>query len=177
MNSGWIQVTGPSSRIGQFRQIEIETGDLQQMRWGPDRIAQTPAEAFSRMFKLPGSHYSQPEFSWKYAVAPGGIGFLRSRALGERYQGDLFVGSAVPDPVGGPLFRFSLTGDRKRIAARDSRLQDGVMDNVAGHELTEGETILFGINFGVITDVQTGPNGNLFVVSIDNGRVYEIYKD
>ena len=177
MNSGWIQVAGPSSRIGQFRQIEIETGDLQQMRWGPDRIAQTPAEAFSRMFKLPGSHYSQPEFSWKYAVAPGGIGFLRSRALGERYQGDLFVGSAVPDPVGGPLFRFSLTGDRKRIAARDSRLQDGVMDNVAGHELTEGETILFGINFGVITDVQTGPNGNLFVVSIDNGRVYEIYKN
>ena len=51
------------------------------------------------------------------------------------------------------------------------------MDNVAGHELTEGETTLFGINFGVITDIQTAPNGNLFVVSLLDGRVYEIYRD
>jgi len=177
MNSGWIQVTGPSNRIGQFRQIEMDSGTLQQLRWSPDRIARTPAEAFSRMFKLPGSHYSQPEFSWKYAVAPGGIGFLRTRALGTRYQGNLFVGSATPDPLGGPLYRFRLTGDRERIAVNDSRLEDRVMDNVAGHELTEGETTLFGINFGVITDIQTAPNGNLLVVSLLDGRIYEIYKD
>lgn len=177
MNSGWIQVTGPSSRIAQYRQIETASGSLQQLRWGPGRIAQSPADAFSRMFKLPGSHYSQPEFSWKYAVAPGGIGFQRGQGLGARYQGDLFVGSAVPEPLGGPLFRFTLSSDRTRIVARDTRLQDGVMDNVAPHELTEGETILFGINFGTVTDVQTGPNGNLFVVSLTAGRVYEISRN
>jgi aldose sugar dehydrogenase len=177
MNSGWIQVTGPSSRIGQFRQIEVASGTLQQLRWAPGRIAQSPAEAFSRMFKLPGSHYSQPEFSWKYVVAPGGIGFLRTQALGARYQGDLFVGSAVPEPLGGPLYRFNLTGDRERIAATDSRLLDGVMDNVAPHELTEGETTLFGVNFGIVTDIQTGPNGNLYVVSLFDGKVYEIFKE
>ena len=49
----------------------------------------------SRLFMLPGAHYSDPEFSWKYAVAPAGIGFLSSRALGPQYQHDLFVGHVL----------------------------------------------------------------------------------
>ena len=31
-------------------------------------------------------------------------------------------------------------------------------------------------NFGVGTDIQTGPDGNLYVVSTDHGTVYEIYR-
>jgi hypothetical protein len=27
---------------------------------------------------------------------------------------------------------------------------------------------------GVVTDIETGPNGNLFVVSLTNGVIYEI---
>ena len=34
----------------------------------------------------------------------------------------------------------------------------------------------FGAGFGVGTDIQTGPNGNLFVVSISNGSIYEIQR-
>jgi hypothetical protein len=30
---------------------------------------------------LPGFRYSDPEFSWKFAVPPAGIGFLATRAL------------------------------------------------------------------------------------------------
>jgi hypothetical protein len=30
------------------------------------------------------------------------------------------------------------------------------------------------VNFGVVTDIKTGPNGNLFVVSLSNGAIYEI---
>jgi len=41
-----------------------------------------PQEALSRLFVLPGSRYSDPEFSWKFAVPPAGIGFLATRALG-----------------------------------------------------------------------------------------------
>ena len=33
---------------------------------------------------------------------------------------------------------------------------------------------LIGRDFGITTDIQTGPNGNLFVVSLSNGAVYEI---
>lgn len=47
-------------------------------------------------------------------------------------------------------------------------------DNLAKHEITESETLLFGRNFGVTTDVQTGPNGNLFIVSLTSGTIYEI---
>ena len=56
----------------------------------------------------------------------------------------------------------------------DPRLEDRVADNVAKYEITESESLLFGANFGVVTDIQTGPNGNLFVVSIDHGNIYEI---
>jgi len=51
-----------------------------------------------------------------------------------------------------------------------------VADNLAKHDITESESLLFGRNFGVATDVRTGPNGNLFVVSLSNGAVYEIFR-
>jgi glucose/arabinose dehydrogenase len=124
----------------------------------------------------PVSHYSDPEFSWKFEVAPGGIGFMSSRALGRQYRGDLFTGAARPDLLGGQLFRFKLTGNRRRIAVDDPLLEDRVADNLAKFDITESESLLFGKNFGVATDIQTGPNGNLFVVSLSHGSIYEIFR-
>jgi hypothetical protein len=40
----------------------------------------------------------------------------------------------------------------------------------------ESESLLIGGNFGVGTDVQTGPSGSLYVVSLDRGVVYEIFR-
>jgi glucose/arabinose dehydrogenase len=128
------------------------------------------------LFTLPGSRYRNPEFSWKWEVAPGGIGFLDGRALGPQFSGNLFVGAATPILDGGYLFRFRLTGNRRRIAVDDPRLEDRVADNLAKHEITESESLLFGRNFGVSTDIQTGPNGNLFVVSLTQGAIYEIHR-
>ena len=42
-------------------------------------------------------------------------------------------------------------------------------DNLAKHEITESESLLIGRDFGVVTDIETGPNGNLYVVSLSNG--------
>ena len=36
------------------------------------------------------------------------------------------------------------------------------------------ESLLFGRNFGLVTDVSTGPDGHLYVVSITHGAVCEI---
>jgi hypothetical protein len=58
----------------------------------------------------------------------------------------------------------------------DPRLEDRVADNLAKSEITESETLLFGRNFGVGTDIRTGPNGNLFVVSLSRGTVYEVFR-
>ena len=81
----------------------------------------------------------------------------------------------MPEPLGGPLFRFNLTGNRQKIGTDDPRLEDLVADNLDFHEMTESESLLFGRDFGVVTDIETGPNGNLYVVSISNGAVYEIF--
>jgi glucose/arabinose dehydrogenase len=175
-NGGWIQVMGPVSRVAQFKEIETTFGarNLQQLRWPPSKIADTPEEALSRLYVIPGSHYSDPEFAWKWAVPPAAIGFVDGRGLGPQFEDDLFVGAATPLSVGGYLFRFNLTGNRKKIAVDDPRLEDRVADNNAKNDLTESESLLIGRDFGVTTDIETGPNGHLFVVSISNGAIYEI---
>ena len=186
-NSGWVQIMGPPERIGQFKAIETDPTapqpfaaggyfGLQQVRWSPENIADTPAEALSRLFALPGSHYSAPEMSWKFEVAPGGIGFLDGRALGAQYRGDLFLAAARTFLEGGHIFRLNLTGNRRKVGVDDPRLEDRVADNVNKWEITESESLLFGRGFGVGTDVQTGPNGNLYVVSLDQGAIYEIHR-
>jgi glucose/arabinose dehydrogenase len=177
-NLGWVQVMGPLERIAQYRQIETspEFFGLQQLRWSPTNIATSANEALSRMFMLPGARYSDPEFAWKFEVAPAGLGFLRGRALGPQYENDLFVGAARPTLAGGQIWHFNLTGNRRRIGVDDPRLEDRVADNNEKFDLTESESLLFGTDFGVGTDIETGPNGNLYVVSLTHGVVYEIFR-
>jgi glucose/arabinose dehydrogenase len=178
LNSGWIQIIGPADRIAEFKGIETTFGarTLQQLRWPPTNLADTPDEARARLFMLPGAHDSDPEFSWRWAVAPAGIGFVRGRALGPQYEGDLFVAAARTTLENGYLFHFNLTGNRRKIGVDDPRLEDRVADNNAKFDITESESLLAGRNFGIAPDVQTGPNGNLFVVSLSNGAVYEIFR-
>ena len=182
-NLGWVQIMGPVSRVAQFKEIETTVAPnppdpnapngyfgLQQIRWPPTNIADTPEEALRRLFMLPGARYSDPEFSWKYEVAPAGIGFAGA-ALGPSFEGDLFVGGARTLLEGGHLFRFNLTGNRRKIAVDDPRLEDRVADNVRKWEITESESLLIGRNFGVATDFETGPKANLFVVSRSAGAI------
>jgi glucose/arabinose dehydrogenase len=189
MNSGWVQVMGPLSRLAQFKQIETTTTPvppdpnapngyfgLQQIRWPPTNIADTEAEARARMFMLPGAFFSDPEMSWKYEVAPGGIGFLDSGDLGREYEDDLFMGGARDLLEGGHLFRFNLTRNRRAVDVDDPRLDDGVADNVGKWEGTESDEFRFGKNFGTATDIQTGPDGDLYVVSLTHNAVYEVFK-
>jgi glucose/arabinose dehydrogenase len=178
MNGGWVQIMGPVERIDQFKTIETTPPfvGLQQARWPPSNIADTPAEALSRLFMLRGATYSDPQFSWKFEVAPGGMNFLRGRALGPQFEDDLFMGAATPNLVGGYLFHFNLTGNRRRIGVDDPRLDDRVADNLAKHEITESESLLIGRDFGVTTDIETGPNGNLYVVSLTAGAIYEVFR-
>jgi aldose sugar dehydrogenase len=178
LNSGWVQTIGPISRVAEFKALESTFGQqiLQQRRWPPANIADTPAQAQARLFMLPGAHYRDPEFSWRWAVAPAGIGFVRGFGLGAQYLGDLFVGAATPALQGGYLFRFNLTRSRRNLDLDDPGLIDHVADNNAKNDITESESLLVGRNFGVSPDIQTAPNGNLFVVSLTRGEILEISK-
>lgn len=88
----------------------------------------------------------------------------------------MILGAARTTLLGGNLFRFNLTGNRRKIAVDDPRLEDRVADNLAKFDITDSETLLFGTNFGIGTHIHTGPNGNLFVVSLSNGAIYEIFR-
>ena len=186
LNSGWVQIQGPVARVADYKAIETSPGvdpclgnayfGLQQVRWPPTNIADTPEEALSRLFMLPGAHYADPVFSWRFEVAPAAIGFMRGPGLGPQYQSDLFMGGARTFLEGGHLFHFQLTGNRKKVGVDDPRIEDRVADNRCKFDITESESLLFGRNFGVATDIQTGPNGNLFVVSLTNGAIYEIHR-
>lgn len=178
-NLGWIQLMGPISRVAEFKAIETSTQffGLQQLRWQPTQLADTPSEAFSRLINTPPSRYTDPKFSWKYAVSPGGIGFLRGNGLGARYRNDLFVGAATTRLEGGYLFRFSLRANRRSLRIETPGAIDRVADNAVKYDITESQEFLIGRNFGVGTDIQTGPNGNLYVVSLSNGAIYEVFSN
>jgi aldose sugar dehydrogenase len=180
MNGGWVQIMGPVARLADFKAIETSdeidpvTGapyfGLQQVRWPPTLIADSPAEALSRLFMLPGAVYRDPELSWKFEVAPAGIGFIEGRELGPQFEGNLVLGAARPFLENGFLFRIRLSGNRLTVAGPQ------VIENDHKWDGTGSQALLFGRNFGVGTDVKTGPNGNLFVVSLSNGEVYEIHR-
>jgi glucose/arabinose dehydrogenase len=185
-NGGWIQVMGPLSRVDEFKAIETAAGvgpngpvGLQQLRFPASRIADTPREAFQRLLHLPGFRLRDPEFSWKNVVPPAALGFVNGGGLGAQYDGDLIVGSAVARPTNaGNLYRFRLNRLRTGFRFTDPALQDKVADNLALDDFeTEGAEILFGTGFGIVTHIETGPDGALYLVSPSAGGVSRISKN
>jgi uncharacterized repeat protein (TIGR01451 family) len=175
-NGGWVQICGPVERLAEFQAIEAGPRyfGLQQVRWPPTLIADTPEEGLERLFLLLGARFTNPQVSWKFEVAPAGIGFVSGPELGPEYEGDLIVGAARDVLLGGQLWRLQLSDDRLDLVFSDERLADGVADNLDKFDLTESESLLFGTGFGIGTDIVTGPNGHLFVVSLSHGAIYEI---
>jgi glucose/arabinose dehydrogenase len=137
-NGGWVQIHGPDERDPQ---------------------------GIEDLFLVPGSHYSDPEFSWLQTVAPTGPVFLNSVELGEQYENDFFVG----DFNRGVLYRFKLNETRDGFAFENPDLADLVADSDG--ELDE---LVFGTGFGGITDLKVGPDGLLYIVSITRGKIYVI---
>lgn len=109
--------------------------------------------------------YSDPEFSWEITVAPTGISFVDEKW--DKYQNSLFVG----DCKGGNLYRFELNDSRDEFIFENPDLQDLVLN-----ELDDNEEIIFGKDFGCITDLEYSSDGYLYVISyLNNGAIYKIY--
>ncbi len=184
MNGGWIQLAGPLSRITEFKSIETTLFGLalQQVRYPPTRVAYTPFVASSRMLMLPGAVYSDPDLSWKYEVGPSGTAFVEGTALGAEYAGTMWMGSArgfsQVGGTGGSIYRFRLTADRQHLdLSADPRLADRVADNLfraQKFEGTESESLIIGRGFGTTPDIEQGPDGNLYVVSLTDNAIYKI---
>ncbi|MDQ3869194.1 MAG: hypothetical protein M3250_06520, partial [Thermoproteota archaeon] len=48
------------------------------------------------------------------------------------------------------------------------------LDDKVADTTDESEDITFAQGFGVITDLEVGPDGYLYVVSLDQGQIYRI---
>jgi glucose/arabinose dehydrogenase len=137
MNSGWNEIMGPDSLDPQG------VGDL---------------------VALPGSAYSDPEFSWLDTNAPTGLAFLANSQLDANYRDGLLVG----DANNGNLYLFRLN------AARTGFVLTGVLADLVANDVAEQNLSRFGQGFGSVTDIQIGPEGAVYVTSIGDGTVYRL---
>ena len=114
---------------------------------------------------FPGSAYRDPAFSWHVPVVPGAMTFLASEALGDHYRNHLFVGAGD-----GNLYHFKPNTARNGLVFLSAGMQDLVADNDA-----EASESLFGVGFGAISDLEVGPDQDIYVLSAARGAIYRVY--
>ena len=152
-NSGWEKVQG----IWKLNQTREKDGIFDNSTKGVEFVD------FSSKGK-----YSNPEFVWDKPVAPTALAFLDSDKLGQQYKNDIFVGSAKK----GTLFHFDLKPDRESLDLI------GDLADLVYSKKDDSSKIVFGENFGVVTDLKVGPDGYLYVVSgsgeTGKGAIYKI---
>ena len=124
-------------------------------------------ESVDDLVSFQGSQYIDPVFSWQITPAVTDIEFLHSQKLGDKYANNIFVG----DYNNGNIYYFEINEDRSGIKFDAS--QTGLIDLVADNE-EELSAIVFGSGFGSITDITTGPDGFLYILSYDDGIIYRI---
>jgi aldose sugar dehydrogenase len=100
--------------------------------------------------------YSDPEFVWNYTVGPTALKFLTSDKYGKEYQNDMFVG----DFNHGYLYHFELNRNRTGLEL------DGTLKDRMANTTYELEDVIFGGGFGPITDIEVGPDGYLYILSL-----------
>ena len=108
--------------------------------------------------------YGDPQFSWEIPVAPTALAFAEFKEI-DTYKNALFVG----DCNNGNLYKFELNQERNGFEFDTSLLEDNVVNK---NETIE--EILIGTGFGCITDIESGPDGFLYVVSVGDGVIYRI---
>jgi len=111
-------------------------------------------------------HYSDPELVWVNTAGPTALKFFNSTKLGTNYENDMFVG----DVHNGRIYHFDLTQNRKDIIL-PTELSSRVIETPSSPGVNN---IVFGEGFGGITDLEVGPDGYLYVVSIGLGSIYQI---
>ena len=148
-NSGWLQVMGPISKSG------ITEDEL---------------------VNFPNSKYDDPVFNWLPSLGISDIEFLNSSKLGDKYTNNIFVGD-IGVLTDGYLYFFEVNKDRTGIKF-DNSSQARLIDLIADNE-EEMSAIALGMGFGGITDIETGPDGFLYILTLNirsngEGNIYRI---
>lgn len=146
-NSGWHKIMGPLARNDESK--------------------------ISDLVMFNGSHYSDPVFSWHIPIGITDIEFLNSSSLGKKYKNNVFVG----DINNGNLYFFKVNASRsgmdtnmEGVGKNEELFADKVSDN---QDESTKFTIAKGFD-GRITDIETGPDGYLYILTYFDGRIYRI---
>src|SRR6476646_2864126 len=153
-NSGWEKVQG----IWKLNQTRHKNGIFSE------------SDKNVKLVNFDGKgKYSRPEFVWDNTVAPTALVFLASDKLGKDYRNDILVGSVK----NGTIYHFDLNKDRKSLSL------EGDLADLKVDKKDNASKLIFGKNFGIITDLVVSPyDGYLYVVSgikgNDKGVIYRI---
>lgn len=150
-NGGWRQVLGLSSEYENFKNKIFDKNKL-------------------TLLNKKGTYYD-PVFTWADTIAPTAITFINSKNFDEEYENDLLVGSVKQ----GRIYHFNLNETRTGLDLPSEQLVDKIANN--DEEL---DSVTFGRNFGIITDIEINPyDGNIYVVDgqSKNGKIYQLSKN
>ena len=113
-----------------------------------------------------GSHYADPVFSWFRSEGVTDMEIFNSTSLGEKYAYNMFVG----DINNGNLYFFTINSNRTGL---DLGGIPGLEDLVANNN-EELNAVILGRGFsGGITDIETGPDGYLYILTF-SGDLYRL---
>lgn len=144
-NSGWYKIMGPISRNKNFSENDL--------------------------VMLNNSYYSDPKFSWFKPIGVTDLEFYNSSRLGNKFSNNIFVGGINA----GDLYFFKI--DDNRTAIRIDPSMSGhtdLTDSIADPQ-DDLSPALFARGFsGRITDIETGPDGYVYVLTYSDGRLYRI---
>lgn len=118
-----------------------------------------------------GSYYSDPALSWEPSLGLTDIEFIDSPTYGDRYRNNILAG----DITHGNLYFLKVDNNRTGLILDNPEIQGDLV--VDGEE--ELEDITLGSGFGGITDIETGPDGFLYILTFDQdsdgaGGIYRI---
>jgi aldose sugar dehydrogenase len=155
-NSGWMHVQG----ISEPNSVSSSDDRIKKIYAG--KMASNLSDLLD--FKGRGN-YSQPEFVWNQTIAPTDITFINSNGLGAEYKNDMIVAASS-----GKIYHFDLSEDRENLV-----LEGSLIDKVSeSHEDKEVEEHVLANDLGLITDLEVGPDGYVYVLSHTRGALYRI---
>jgi glucose/arabinose dehydrogenase len=134
-------------------------------------IAANTGVSESNLVSFPGAQYTDPVFSWAESRGITDIEFFNSTAFGPSYDNGIFVG----DITTGTLFYFEPNADRTGMNLGN----DPVLSDLIADSDDETSAVTFGTGFTGISDIETSPDGNLYILAFDReaegqGSLYRI---
>jgi glucose/arabinose dehydrogenase len=125
----------------------------------------------SNLVSFPDAQYTDPVFSWAESRGITDIEFFNSTAFGPSYDNGIFVG----DITSGTLFYFEPNTGRTGMNLES----DPVLSDLIADSDDETSALTFGTGFTGISDIETSPDGNLYILAFDReaegqGSLYRI---